>query len=298
MKKQKIRNKKYQQLEAGFTNWLQTLGYSASSVYYMPLLLRGFLFHQEIKKRNFAEWQGLHFREYLEYSKTRKKETGSGALSSAHLNKIVQALQLFQRYLLRTGQGDYYTTLEQLEVIRKPLEIFTKEDITELYESCQSTLIGIRQKAILGLLYGCGLRASEAWKLEVKDIWWERAVLQVRQSKTKTSRLVPLASRVVEDLKAYSLEARAAFQQDKETDNFLLTIKGGKMSHQTIYKGFQVLLRRAGLPPTGLHTLRHSIASHLAQSGMKSEQIAQLLGHKILDSTQIYVHLTINKDEL
>ena len=134
--------------------------------------------------------------------------------------------------------------------------------------------------------------------MEVKDIWWERAVLQVRQSKTKTSRLVPLASRVVEDLKAYSLEARAAFQQDKETDNFLLTIKGGKMSHQTIYKGFQVLLRRAGLPPTGLHTLRHSIASHLAQSGMKSEQIAQLLGHKILDSTQIYVHLTINKDEL
>ena len=297
MKKQKLRNRHYRQLQAGFTSWLETLGYSASSVYYIPLLVQGFLFFQEEKKRSLADWQGAHLRAYMEYCKTRRKERHAGGLSSGHLNKIVQALQLFQQYLLQTEQGEYYTTLEQLEVIKKPLEIFSKKEIQELYEACQPTLIGIRQRAILGLLYGCGLRAGEAWQLEVKDLWWERGVLQVRQSKTKTSRLVPLASRVLEDLKRYSQEVRPALQSNKDCPHFLLTIRGGKMSHQTLYKGFQVLLRRAELPPAGLHILRHSIASHLAASGMKSEQIAQLLGHKTLDSTQIYVHLNSSKDE-
>ena len=144
---------------------------------------------------------------------------------------------------------------------------------------------------MLGLCYGCGLRSKEAINLELKDLWWDKQLLQVRQSKTKKSRLVPLPAKVQLDLQAYAQQTRPLLVQDRLMPYFLLTLRGGKTKHAILYKSLHRLLERADLPPTGLHTLRHSIASHLTQSGMKSEQVAQLLGHQTLDSTQIYVQL-------
>ncbi len=295
MKKQKLNNKHYQRLLQGFSTWLSTLGYSASTVYNLPNFVQGFLYYQEEKKRNLVDWEGGHFRHYMEQTRERKNERKVGSLSSAHINKIAHSLELFQRYLLQTNEGEQYTTLKRLANSSKPLEIFSQAQIKELYNTCPNTLIGIRQRAMLGLCYGCGLRSSEACNLELKDIWWDRELLQVRHSKTKQSRLVPIASPVLEDLYFYAQEVRPLLQEDRNVTYYLLTLRGGKMSHQTLYKSFHRLLECTDYPLTGLHSLRHSIASHLAQSGMPSEQIAQLLGHKTLDSTQIYVHFINEK---
>ncbi|MGH1338007.1 MAG: tyrosine-type recombinase/integrase [Aureispira sp.] len=295
MKKQKLKNRHYKSLLEGFTTWLTTLGYSASTVYNLPNFVQGFLYYQEEQKRSLANWEGGHFRRYMEQTRARKNERKAGSLSSAHINKIAHSLELFQRYLLQTNEGEQYTTLKRLANSSKPLEIFSQAQIKELYNTCPKTLIGIRQRAMLGLCYGCGLRSSEACNLELKDIWWDRELLQVRHSKTKQSRLVPIASPVLEDLYFYAQEVRPLLQENSDLSYYLLTLRGGKMSHQTLYRSFQRLLEQLEYPLTGLHSLRHSIASHLAQSGMPSEQIAQLLGHKTLDSTQIYVHFINEK---
>ena len=76
-----------------------------------------------------------------------------------------------------------------------------------------------------------------------------------------------------------------------------MTLRGNPMRHRLLYKHFQKQLEAIDFPPAGLHILRHSIASHLAHSGMENTQIAQFLGHQTLNSTQIYVHLNQKKNE-
>ena len=149
----------------------------------------------------------------------------------------------------------------------------------------------------MGLCYGCGLRSSEACQLELKDIWWEKQLLQVRRSKTKKSRLVPITSQVIQDFQDYLQVARPLIVTGQNSSYFLLSLRGNPMRHRLLYKHFQTLLQAIDSPPAGLHILRHSIASHLAHSGMESAQIAQFLGHQTLNSTQIYVHLNQKKNE-
>ena len=279
----------------GFERWLTTLGYSTSVVYTYPTLVQGFLHYQEEQKRKFGDWEAVHYQAYMQQSKERTNEKNGGGLSAGHLNKIAQSLETFQRYLLQTEQADLYINLERLQSISKPLEIFTKEEIRELYEACPRTFVGIRQRAILGLCYGCGLRCGEACNLEIWDIWQDKKLLQVRESKTRKSRLVPLTASVLADLNYYLEVARPLTEPDKDTLYFLLTSRGKKVRHQVLYKSFQQLLKALDYPQTGLHSLRHSIASHLSESGMPSHQIAQFLGHQTLNSTQIYVHLNQKK---
>ena len=291
----KLKNPRNKQLLQGFERWLTTLGYSSSVVYNYPSSVQGFLHYQELNKRKFGDWEGLHYQAYMQESKERSNDKRGGGLSAGHLNKIAQSLELFQRYLLQTEQGELYINLERLKSVSKPLEVFTREEIQLLYEACPRTFVGIRQKAILGLCYGCGLRSGEACNLEIRDIWEDKKLLQVRESKTRKSRLVPLTSSILSDLNYYLEVARPLTEPSKENVYFLLTNRGKKITRGVLYKNFQNLLRSVDLPQTGLHTLRHSIASHLSASGMPSHQIAQFLGHQTLNSTQIYVHLNQKK---
>ena len=297
MNQKQLTNKEYQALLQGFKGWLKTLGYSASTIYNRPLFVKDFLYFQEEKKRLLKDWKGSHYRDYMSHCQSRKSEVRAGGLSAGTLNQIAYSLELFQQYLLQTKQGDFYTNLKRIKSHSKPLEILTKEQIQGLYQACPRTFVGIRQRAVLGLCYGCGLRSSEACQLELKDIWWEKQLLQVRRSKTKKSRLVPIASQVLEDFQDYLQAARPLIRTEKTSPYFLLTLRGNPMRHRLLYQHFQKQLEAIDFPPSGLHILRHSIASHLAHSGMESAQIAQFLGHQTLNSTQIYVHLNQKKNE-
>lgn len=295
MRSKKLRNPRNKQLLQGFERWLNTLGYSASVVYSYPSMVQGFLYYQEERNRRFNDWQASNFQAYMQQSRERANEKRGGGLSAGHLNKIAQSLEVFQRYLLQTEQAGLYTNLERLKSNSKPLEIFTRAEIQELYEACPRTFVGIRQRAILGLCYGCGLRTNEACNLEIRDIWQDKKLLQVRESKTRKSRIVPITPPVLEDLNYYLEVARPLAWPNKNNLYFLLTNRGKKVRHGVLYKNFQHLLKLLDYPQTGLHTLRHSIASHLSASGMPSHQIAQFLGHQTLNSTQIYVHLNKKK---
>ena len=281
----------YQALVTGYKKWLETLNYSKSTVYYAPREVTKFIQYQTNHQRSFEDWQALHFHQYMDYTEQRPNERRGGGISPAHLNKIAGTLQRFQRYLVETDQAELYTKIKRYKALPKPLEVLSIEQIEALYDACDNSLLGARHRVLLGLCYGCGLRCGEACALEVDHIWWERSLLQIQQSKTGKSRLVPMALRVWEDLSAYTKTVRPQLLKKEPYPHVLLTVRGAPTSHGTLYKSFEGLLKKADLPQSGLHLLRHSIASHLAESGMASRHIAQFLGHQTLDSTQIYTHL-------
>ena len=290
MKKLIVKNRTYQKLEKDFTKFLESSGYSKSSQTYLPLHVREFLHWQESQKRVFEDWQSLDFIEFLDYLKTRQNQRKSGGLSAAYINKMSQALQLLQQYLKDSNQADFYLKIPKQGTLSTELEIFSRAEIEELYAHCKSNLMGLRLRAILALCYGCGLRRGEAAGMNLEDIWWEKKLVQVVKAKNNKSRLVPMAKGVEADLRNYIDKGRPFLASDKPSSALFVGRDGERLNDQTLYISFKKLLKQAGMRLRGLHTLRHSIASHLADSGMKSEQVAQFLGHRSLDSTQIYVH--------
>jgi site-specific recombinase XerD len=146
---------------------------------------------------------------------------------------------------------------------------------------------------MLAVFYGCGLRLNEGASMELSDINEPSKVLHVRKGKHYKERLVPIAEKNLQEMRLYRDYARKELLQGQgSTYFFIVTNKGTQMSKQSLYIRIKKLVRKAGIKKkVGTHTLRHSIATHLLQSGMKLERIQQFLGHATLDSTQIYTHL-------
>ena len=169
----------------------------------------------------------------------------------------------------------------------KPVWLTTNE-MKQLYEAIPDTVLGIRDKAMLAIYYGCGLRLNEGASLELRDIDSTRKVLHVRKGKHYKERFVPVADKNFEEIKLYIDYARPQLLQEiKTTTLFIDANKGHPMHKQSLYVRIKQLVRKASIKKkVGTHTLRHSIATHLLQSGMKLERIQQFLGHSNLDSTQ------------
>src|SRR5580698_3085377 len=145
---------------------------------------------------------------------------------------------------------------------------------------------------MLSTFYGCGLRLQEGASLECSDILHDRKMLYVRKGKGYKERYVPVAEKSYADLVVYIDEGRPQLLQSPCAALFLSANNGQPITRQSLYIRIKGLVRKAGIPKkVGTHTLRHSIATHLLQSGMTLERIKDFLGHAALDSTQIYTHL-------
>lgn len=149
---------------------------------------------------------------------------------------------------------------------------------------------------MLGVFYGCGARRNEGVSIEIKDILPDKNLLYIRKGKGYKERYIPMIGKVKKDILEYVVSARPMMITDRANESLFIGITGRPLSKSAVYERFKKLLRKAGIEKkAGLHTLRHSIATHLLSSGMKLSEIARFLGHSSLESTQIYTHL---KDEL
>ena len=168
-------------------------------------------------------------------------------------------------------------------------------DATFTHQEYNAVAYGQRDRAMIALYYGCGLRRNEGVQLNINDIDLTRRLVFIRKGKNNKQRYVPIASKHVEDIGDYIKEGREwileqSTNPDKQEAAFLLSRYGRRFGQPE--SRLQFLLKAAGLP-TGitLHGLRHSIATHLLQSGMNIEDISKFLGHGSLASTQIYTHI-------
>jgi len=288
-----LHSDEYKLLQEGFREWLQTLGYATSSVTNLPRHVREFLHYQEQNgKRSLVQLQAPDASLFIEQLKaTIGPRTGRG-YSNNHINKYIQALKLFSSYLRQTGRTGIGFTLALLKDPRNKPEWLTRSEIRQLYEATQDDVLGIRDRAMLAVYYGCGLRLSEGAALTLSDVLADSKLLYVRKGKGYKQRYVPMAGRVYGEIRLYIEEGRPQLLQGPTDRLFIGAGSGKPLDKQSLYVRIKRLVSIAELTKrVGTHTLRHSIATHLLQSGMTLEKIAEFLGHSSLDSTQLYTHL-------
>jgi integrase/recombinase XerD len=297
MKKKPIRlqSSQYILLLQSFTEWLQLLNYSEFSIPGLSRTLREFFYYQEATgKLSLEQLTAADANGFIELLQAKR------IYSSSHINKQIQSLKLFSIYIRETKRSEAAFNLPRLPQQQKKPSWLTKEEIKQIYEAIEENILGIRDKAMMAVYYGCGLRLNEGANLEVSDINQTNKVLHVRKGKHYKERFVPIAEKNFEELKLYIDYARPQILSvgssppsgELEGALFLNTHNGKPIGRQMIYLRIKQLAAKADIKKkVGTHTLRHSIATHLLQSGMKLERIQQFLGHGNMDSTQIYTHL-------
>lgn len=289
-------NRSYQNILQNFKKWLQTLGYAESTVYASVNYTRDFFTWLESGQINrLNQVTGKMLREYHRHLETRKNRRRSGSLSANYITGNINALKRLSKYLQETGKGSLEVDLKARPDDRTIKTILTPAEVQALYRACDSDYLGIRDKAILAIYYGCGLRKSEGLALDTSDVLLREKRILVRKGKYYRQRWVPITESVKEDLEEYLFTARQKILSFKpvNTDAFFLSIRVKRMCGNALIERIHRLTRAARIEKqVGLHTLRHSIATHLLQSGLELEEVSRFLGHNSLESTQIYTHLS------
>jgi site-specific recombinase XerD len=286
-----MQNALYIRLQAGFSEWLRILNFEPTSQRDMPKMLTEFLEYLEGKGcTHIHQVQNDHLKNYLTYLHERPNHKREGGLSQNYIRKQLQVIKKFSRYLTESGQESFAVKLRIKGKSSNIKSILSTTEISRLYDAAKDDALGMRDKAMLALYYGCGLRKNEGVNVDIKDILLEKDLVYVRKGKGYKERYVPLTGGNKADIENYIQYARPYLACVKE-DALLLNVNGRRF--RSAYSRLRDLRAAAGLKKLiGLHTLRHSIASHLLHSGMKLEQIQRFLGHSSLESTQIYTHLS------
>lgn len=283
----------YTRLTEGFKEWLHIIGYAPSTIDSLPRRAAELLEHAEKQGiTNILHIQNHHIKTFYQLLKIKKSEQTGELLKNSTLNGIIRAWKLFSHYLEETDQGTLSIDIpyEIDDTIER--EILTTQEIKALYNAADESILGLRDRAILSVYYGCGLRSNEGLCLNLTDVMVEKGLLYVRKGKGYKERYVPFTEAVKTDFRLYLQECRPKLVKERNEEAFLVNNQGKRIGSSTQTKRLKALLNQANITkPIGLHNLRHSIATHLLKSGMQIEDIARFLGHAYLSSTQIYTHI-------
>jgi integrase/recombinase XerD len=309
-----LKNASYEHLQIAFKEWLDILGYNPMTVYNMPHNIREFLYFLEQQGCNqINQLQTKHYKNYFNHISSRPNQRRGGGLGNVYINQQIQALEKFYEFLIHKGTtGIPPVTLRQLKLDKGNITVLTQEEIKQLFEiTNQDTphpkqeAFNARDKAMLVVFYGCGLRRKEGASLALDDINFDRRILHVRKGKNYKERLVPFSQSSSKILQEWIYDHRPSLIKTNKSSSLFIGMFGKVMTGGSLYgrlKKLVVLVENTGLQQkeVGLHTLRHSIATHLLQNGMDLHKIQRFLGHATLESTQIYTHLieTKNGEEL
>ncbi len=220
------------------------------------------------------------------------------------LARKVACLRSFYRHLRREGAIEHDPTAD-LRGPRKPQRlprVLTRDEITRLLAQPRgSGPLALRDRALLEVMYACGLRASEAVGLELADVDLEDGLLCARGKGSK-ERIVPIGRQAVAALLAYCRAGRPVLMKANPSGparpqtHLFVNSRGSGLTRQGLYKIVQGHARRAGLQERmSPHTLRHSFATHLLAGGCDLRSLQEMLGHADLATTQVYTHLSAER---
>jgi integrase/recombinase XerD len=298
-------NLSYKTILTEYANWLDTLGYSQGLVHSCKLRICDFFRLLENKQiQNINQLTNKQIRDFQQHLEIRPNQCFKGRLLSAmHINWYFFAIDKLLEFLHQYGMEhlpaptNYRLKVNNQERIL-PFDILTQDEIKTLYNCIPNTYPKYHFKErqakhyelrlILALCYGCGLRRNEAYNLQIQDVDFDKKTVFVKQGKCYKDRIVPMNAGVYKILEDYIYNFRHRL----------------KLNHSRLYIHGEATLRlklkhllhtcedaNIKAKRISLHTLRHSIATHLLQNGMSIENIALFLGHSQLDSTQIYTHI-------
>lgn len=247
----------------------------------------------------FAQWlQSTHQRNVIEASSADIQHYLAYQLAQGHkarsLARLLSCLRSFYRYQLREKNISIDPTLDiQSPKQGRPLPAFlTETEVSALLASPDiSDTIGLRDKAMLELLYACGLRVSELVGLTVGSLNLRQGVVRI-MGKGSKERLVPLGQEAMHWLERYLQDSRPALLAQQPSDVLFPSNRAQMMTRQTFWHRIKHYATVSGIK-TDLspHTLRHAFATHLLNHGADLRVVQLLLGHSDLSTTQIYTHI-------
>lgn len=216
--------------------------------------------------------------------------------SPATISRSIAAIHMFCQYACQEGKmvSDPSKALQPPRVERKMPEILSIAEVDLLLRQPKTdTPKGIRDKAMLEMLYATGIRVSELIHLKTQDVNLMMGYITCRDEK---ERIVPFGEPAKKALEQYLGSARAALMHGREDNVLFVNCSGGPMSRQGFWKILKSYAKSAGITADITpHTLRHSFATHLLQNGADLKSVQEMMGHADISTTQMYLHLGVNK---
>jgi integrase/recombinase XerD len=224
--------------------------------------------------------------------------SGRPPVAPATVQRKAACLRSFYRHLRREGvlQGDPCADLRAPRKSQRLPQVLSRDEVARLLSAPRGAEpAALRDRALLELMYACGLRASEAIDLDVRDLDLRVGVLRARGKGSK-ERVVPIGRQAVAATRAYLERGRPALVGLREEPRLLVNQRGGGLTRQGLYKIVQGHARAAGLDGRmSPHTLRHTFATHLLAGGCDLRSLQEMLGHADIATTQIYTHLSAER---
>ncbi|BDS10678.1 tyrosine-type recombinase/integrase [Aureispira anguillae] len=269
-----------------FALYVQALGYKTGSQQSLKGGVKAFLLWLESQSiKGLTTVKRSDLKAYQIYLENRPKQRSAGGLSSKMIRDYLSCVRMLFKYaeqqnsLLINPMSSY--VLPPCKSERRA--ILNRLEIEQLYQACES----LKERCVLHIYYGLGLRRKEGERLNINDIDYRKGWLSVLEGKGGKGRSMPLSPVIQNDLRAYVLEERG----QSSSPALLLNKNGKRLRGYSSLLILKQLLKRTGIgKKIDLHSLRHSIATHLLQSGMALDEVRRYLGHSHLESTQRYLH--------
>lgn len=222
----------------------------------------------------------------------------AAAISKRSQSRLISALKSFFGFMEIEGriQVNPADTIDPPKISRHIPVVLSVEEIDRIMNSVDlSEPEGQRNRAILEVLYSCGLRVSELISLRISDLFFDESFIRVI-GKGDKQRLVPIGEPAMQAVKLYLSQTRRAYVSKKAEDILFLNRRGGKLSRQMIFLMIKSQCEKAGITKEiSPHTFRHSFATHLVENGADLRAVQQMLGHESIITTEIYTHIDSRK---
>jgi len=222
-------------------------------------------------------------------------DNGRPACSAATIHRKSACLRSFYKHLRRDEliADDPTAALSAPRRARKLPQVLNYSEVQKLLAAPRGDEpTTLRDRALLEVLYACGLRASETIGLDLADVELRQGFLRARGKGSK-ERIVPLGRKAIAAVSVYRRSGRPKLVGDRHEARLFVNFRGGPLSRQGLYKIVQRHARSAGLAgQMSPHTLRHSFATHLLAGGCDLRAVQEMLGHADISTTQMYTHLS------
>jgi integrase/recombinase XerD len=228
-------------------------------------------------------------RKFLEFNKKTPQDVTEDDVRKFIAEKISKNFAPKSIILIKAALKFYYdgvlkkniVNLETPKVARKLPAVLTREEIKKLIDSAENK----KHKMMIKFLYSSGLRLNELINLKIGDLEFSEGIGWVRSGKGGKDRIFILSNKMIDELKN--------FTKDKPSESFLFEGRNGRLSARAVQKTISSVAKKSGIQKSiHVHTLRHSFATHLLESGEDIRKIQELLGHSNLSTTQIYTHIS------
>jgi len=245
------------------------------------------IFNKWLAEKSFISVNSKHIQDY--FSDRQKNNIGSSTQA-----RILTCLHSFYQYLL-ANQLIKKDPTEQLShpKLEKKLPVFLNiQEVEKLLEApSSSSLFGQRDRAMLELLYSCGLRVSELINLSYHNINLKEEFIRIH-GKGNKERVLPMGEVAIDYLMKYETNARPMLLKNGQSDSYFLSNRGSAMSRQNFFYIIKAYANQVGIDkPLSPHSLRHAFATHLVQKGADLRSVQLMLGHSDISSTQLYTHI-------